>query len=59
MNSLNYCRQNARELMLEGHVRKLEVYIDDADAYERRDTIIITGLNLLVSLQGPKRSFTL
>ena len=29
--------------LLEGHVRKLEDYIDDADAYERRDTIIIVG----------------
>ena len=34
---------------LESHVRKLE----DADAYERRDTIIIiAGRNLPVSLQG-------
>ena len=45
-------------MSLESHVRNLEDYIEDADAYERRDTIIIiAGRNLPVSLQGENCGF--
>ena len=37
---------------LEDKVRKLENTIDEADAYERRDTVIIAGTGLPVSSQG-------
>ena len=42
---------------LESHVWKLDEYIDDADAYERLDTIIIAWKNLPVSLQGENCRF--
>ena len=37
---------------LEDRVRKLQTTIDDADAYERRDAVIIAGLGLPTFSQG-------
>ena len=36
-------RFNSEESDLRGKILKLEVKIDDTDAYERRDTIVFSG----------------